>query len=71
MKNTNTCPKCQCNDIVRVRGRVDANGSANSIQVGMTIFSAVLVNRHICCNCGYSEEWIDKEDISKLEKRYK
>lgn len=34
----------------------------------MGIFSAVNVNRYICANCGFCEEWIDKEDISKIKK---
>lgn len=38
--------------------------------MGMTIFSAVLVHRYLCCNCGFSEEWIDKEDIQELKKKY-
>ena len=37
---------------------------------GMTIFSAVLVHRYVCCGCGYSEEWIDKEDIRKPKERF-
>ena len=71
VKNTNSCPKCQCRNILIVPGKAGAYGVGNNIQVGLTNMSAVLVNRYICCNCGYSEEWIDKEDISKLEKRYK
>ena len=43
----------------------------NNIQVGWSNFSAVLVNRYVCCDCGYSEEWIDKEDIAALKKKYK
>ena len=33
-------------------------------------FSAVLVHRYVCCACGYSEEWIDKEDIPRLKEKY-
>ena len=31
---------------------------------------AVLVHRYVCCACGYSEEWIDKEDIPRLKEKY-
>jgi len=24
----------------------------------------------VCCDCGYSEEWIEKEDIPTLKKKY-
>lgn len=34
-------------------------------------YTHILVHRYVCCSCGYSEEWIDKEDIPKLEKKYK
>lgn len=71
MKNTNTCPKCGSRDIIRVEGRAGAYGVGNNIPVGLTVFSYVKVPRYVCCKCGYSEEWIDLEDIPKLEKKYK
>ncbi len=70
MKNMNSCPKCQSRDILNIPGNAGAYGSGNNIQVGWSNFSAVLVNRYICCNCGYSEEWIDEKDIAKLKKKY-
>ena len=70
MKNKRICPKCNSTDILLVPGKAGAYGSGNNIQTGMTIFSAVLVHRYVCCSCGYSEEWIDKEDIQKLKKKY-
>ncbi len=70
MKNTGICPKCNCNDILKIKGKAGAYGSGNNIQVGLTIFSAVLVDRYVCCSCGYSEEWINKEDIQTLKDRF-
>ena len=70
MKNTHICPKCNSTNIVRIEGKAGAYGVGNNIQVGITNFSAVLVNRYLCYNCGYSEEWIDKEDLPKLKKKY-
>ena len=70
MKNSRICPKCNGTDIIRIEGRSGAQGSGNNIQTGMTIFSAVLGHRYLCCDCGYSEEWIDKEDIGTLKKKY-
>ena len=66
MKNTHICPKCKSEDIVRVPG---ADG-VNNIQVGWSIFSAVMVHRYVCCECGFSEEWIDRDDILKLKEKY-
>lgn len=69
MKNSGKCPKCGGTDLVLVPGTKGAHGAGNNIQVGLTNFSAVLVNRYVCCSCGYSEEWIDQKDLEKL-KRY-
>ena len=66
MKNTNKCPKCQSTDIVRFDGYTGAYGTGNNVMTGKTVFSTVNVNRYICCQCGYTEEWIDKEDIEKI-----
>lgn len=66
MKNSRTCPKCNSNNIVRINGYAGACGSGNNIMIGHSILSAVNVNRYICCSCGYTEEWIDKEDVDKV-----
>lgn len=68
MKNTHICPKCRSNAIIRIDGNVGAYGTGNNIMTGATIFSAVKVNRYVCCTCGFSEEWIDREDLPKLIK---
>lgn len=70
MKNMKQCPKCGGTDILMIPGRAGAYGAGNNISVGFTNFSAVLVNRYLCCSCGFSEEWIDRDDIEKLKKRY-
>ena len=70
MKNTQICPKCAGRFILKIPGKAGAYGSGNNIMVGGTIFSAVKVHRYLCCRCGYSEEWIDKEDIPTLKNKY-
>ena len=70
MKRTHICPKCGGRDILHIPGKAGAYGSGNNIITGMTIFSAVLVHRYVCCGCGYSEEWIDREDIPKLKEHF-
>ena len=62
MKMKNKCPKCGSSDIIMIPGKSGAHGVGNNIQVGLTVFSAVLVNRYVCCECGYSEEWIVNRD---------
>lgn len=39
--------------------------------VGKTIMSAVNVNRYICCDCGFTEEWIDKADLDAVKNSKK
>lgn len=45
-----------------------ANG--NVIKVGITILNIVAVQRYVCCDCGFSKEWIDFDDIPKLKKKF-
>ena len=71
MKNSRMCPKCHSTDIVRINGYTGAYGSGNNVMTGATIFSAVDVNRYICMNCGFTEEWIDREDLEKIRNSKK
>ena len=71
MKNTKKCPKCVSADIVRVDGFTGPYGSGNNVMLGASIFSAVKVNRYICCTCGFTEEWIDTEDLGKVKESKK
>ena len=71
MKNTKLCPKCGSTDIIRFDGYLGPYGSGNNLMVGNTIFSSVNVNRYICCACGFTEEWIDKEDMAKVKNSKK
>lgn len=71
MKNTKTCPKCHSGDIVRIDGFTGAYGTGNNVMTGNTFFSTVNVNRYICCACGFTEEWIDREDLEKIKNSKK
>lgn len=71
MKNTKRCPKCEGGNIVRIDGYAGAYGTGNNVMVGSSIFSAVKVNRYVCCSCGFTEEWIDTEELEKVEKSKK
>lgn len=67
VKNTRICPKCGSGDIRRFDGATGAYGSGNNLPLGKTVFSTVNVNRYVCCSCGYTEEWIDREDLAKVK----
>jgi predicted nucleic-acid-binding Zn-ribbon protein len=71
MKNTRICPKCQSTDLLRFDGNVGAYGSGNNLMVGSTLFSAVKVHRYVCTRCGFTEEWIDREDLEKIKSSKK
>lgn len=71
MKRSNQCPKCGSNNILRIEGYIGAYGAGNNVRIGLSIFNAVNVHRYLCCNCGFSEEWIDEEDIRLVEEFYK
>jgi ribosomal protein S27AE len=68
MKNNSPCPKCGGTDILHL-GDERATPYANVVLTGATVLSAVQVHRYVCCDCGYSEEWFEKEDISQLRKK--
>ena len=69
MKNTKECPKCLSDNIVRFDGLPLASSLGNSLKVSNNIFSiSVNVNRYVCCSCGYTEEWIDKEDLPRVSE---
>ena len=64
MKMTKICPKCQSTDIVRFDGYTGGYGEGNNLKTG--VFATVNVNRYVCCRCGFSEEWIDRECLEKV-----
>ncbi len=63
------CPKCGSREIVRINGYTDSYGAGNNIRTGA--FTHINVNRYICCQCGFTEEWIDKSDLQKLVRSKK
>ena len=71
MKNTKCCPKCNSNDIVIVRGEKSNFARGNVILTGSTIFNAAIINKYVCCNCGFIEEWVDNpQDLQKIKSKY-
>lgn len=68
MKNSKKCIKCGSDDIIMIP---HYSGDGGEIQMGL--FTApVLLNRYLCCSCGFSEEWVEKiESLEKVKKIYK
>ena len=71
MNRTRICPKCGSNEIYVIDGYTGPYGSGNNVMIGATVFTAVKVNRFICCACGFTEEWIGREDLEKVKKSKK
>lgn len=71
MRDSRTCPKCGCTEILRIEGSVGAHGIGNNVTAGATIFASVKLPRYICCRCGYLEEWVDRQDLSQIIDWYK
>lgn len=73
MKNTRKCPKCGGSDILFVPGSAGPYENGNNIMKDLkikSVKSAVPVDRYICTRCGFSEEWIDLDNMDKLKKKY-
>ncbi|MBR6584533.1 MAG: hypothetical protein IKK69_02450 [Firmicutes bacterium] len=68
MKNTGVCPKCGGTEIKRIAGHKQSNG--NWLSINYSHWDFVGVHRYLCCSCGFSEEWIDSDDIEKIKKEY-
>ena len=71
MRDSKKCVKCGSERVVRIAGNVGPYGSGNNIQIGMTTLSAFPVDRYICVDCGYAEEWIAKATLKKAEEELK
>lgn len=68
MKINNTCVKCQSNNLRKVNGRFPMSETKNILKV--TPFKNVYVTTYVCVECGYLEEWIEKEeDLEYLAKK--
>ena len=46
----------------------DVTHAYTSVVSGENVLSAVEVHRYVCLECGFTEEWIDKEDLEKVKK---
>ena len=66
MKETKHCPKCGGNNIYISEGGAGAHGSGNIINIGNFAWQAVPVDRYICCDCGYVEEFIRHEHLQRI-----
>jgi len=72
MKNHSNCSKCGSSNILKIEGQQGLFGTGNIIPIESTFKrKSVKVNRYVCCACGFSEEWIDMQDIPLLEEKFR
>ncbi len=71
MKYSKKCPKCGSSDILYAKGYTGGYGAGSNIFYGMTVFSAVDVDRYICGNCGFVEHYVRTGDIESLRSSKK
>lgn len=70
MKHSKKCPKCAGSKIIKVEADPSKYRFAPQIAMGISIFSAISMPQYICGTCGYSEIWIDEEDLSRIAEKY-
>lgn len=69
MRNYGQCLKCGCNDIVRVEGDVNPDGTGNYISLGL--ISTALITRYVCLNCGFLETYIEGRSLERIRSKYR
>lgn len=62
--------KCESKNILLISGSVGLYGTGNNIYMGWYKRPIDSVDRYVCCDCGFSEEWIRVDDILKLKKKF-
>lgn len=67
MRDTKVCPKCGSINIKRF-DRYHASGGLSYIYLRTSTASGVEVPFYVCSDCGYSESWIDKENLQKVKE---
>lgn len=69
MRHSGVCPKCGAQDVVRIpdNGRY-ANGN-NIYTTRATLFGKIPVIRYVCCQCGYVENWVERNSELEAIKR--
>ena len=69
MKQSQTCPKCGSREVIRImEATPHINDNGNHIYCG--IFNQASIWRYICCDCGYTEQYVNKLDIKKIRDYY-
>jgi len=63
MKATNQCPKCQSYNIVYIKG--GKYNAATSVPLNSWNTKMGALDRYICVDCGFSEEYLQPDEKIK------
>ena len=68
MTNPRSCAKCSGGQVVEVHGTRRLFGGGGFIRVG--VFEIAAIDRLVCLECGYCEEWLSPSGLALLRKRH-
>ncbi len=68
MKNSNKCPKCGSTEIYTDEGLTKSGSRAG---IGISNWTRLIIDIYLCSNCGFMEEYIEKEDLQDSKKMEK
>ena len=71
MKNTRKCPKCGSEEVLRIKGNDVSIRERGYNVVPLWFGYAARIDRWVCCTCGYSEEWVEKEALEDVKSHWK
>ncbi len=72
MKQSQTCPKCQAQEVVHIPGKSQKSGYdvGRSIRAGRTNANVTLVDVYVYGSCGYTGSWAaSSEELHKIKKK--
>ena len=70
MKQSKICPKCGSDEVIAFMEPTHGiNDNGNHIYTG--IFSYASLWRYVCCDCGYTEQYVNMPEIKKIREYYK
>ena len=68
MKHTKKCPKCSRGDIYIISGTTNYKENGRNIAIAKIMgFEAIKLDRYICGDCGYTEEYISIPDLVRIK----
>ena len=68
MKYTNKCPRCGSREIFMMDSARQEDSKQHGMAANNVYYSNVSVQQYICCQCGYSEEWVDRFSIAGISR---